>query len=448
MMSATNINTSRRRSVSRQDVFERASAAAYIAHSTAYAGIHMPQPISRPSSKLGVNYTTTTTTSTTSTTTTTSTLHMPKAVPMMSYKANYGYSSQGSINNPSSKTSFYSTSTTSETQPLPSPGLEPRTASVSEKTRANHTATGTKKRVRRAPGQHPYRSSTFRTTVTALLRIGLLHIPLGIFALGQLTIALIIAPLLLLMATCTACSAAFCTVALDAWNPRWWRLVKDTISALLARPPKPTRSTSAATSPSAAKSTSPTKTKSEPEEKPLYERLVEDERRRVREMTEKLRHQRSRSASLSHSSSNFGASMVAGLAQAVDMHYATVPVRRHRHVASSLRKSTLATDDVAPSFDDASEQDETVEMLQADRCEDDFDHAAANDAATAYHDAAAELAALFQKPIRSHIPSSGASPLATSTMIHAARTSAVAANCVRPLPQMHRANRVGMVYPA
>ncbi|KAI9597009.1 hypothetical protein BDF19DRAFT_435538 [Syncephalis fuscata] len=234
----------------------------------------------------------------------------------------------------------------------------------------------------------------------ALLRFVLLHLPLAMFAGLQLCIALIVAPFLLMLAIGVACSTAFLAALLDMWNPRWWRLIKENVSSMLRparnarRTPSPVVATNTCKSPSSEKTTT--------EEKPLYEQLIDDERRRVRDVTEKLRaSRRQQAATFSHlpsAANSMGASLVTGLACSVDSppSYNSLPVRRQRPATSNLRLYKTA----APASNDTITSTTTKNNgLFHTNCIDRTTISAS------YRDAAAELAAVFNNKQASHDPS-------------------------------------------
>ncbi|RKP28051.1 hypothetical protein SYNPS1DRAFT_26345 [Syncephalis pseudoplumigaleata] len=209
------------------------------------------------------------------------------------------------------------------------------------------------------------------------------------FAALQLCIALVVAPFLLMFAIGVACGAAFLVALLDMWNPRWWCSVKAHVGSVLRPAHHSRRASSPATSmmsPCRSTSSSGSESKEEEgeeEEKPLYERLIDDERRRVRSETEKVRARRRQQAStlprLPSSAAGMGASLVSGLASAIDTppSYNSLPARRpHRPGASNLRMYTTTHSDVNDSSSNNNSNNH-------------------NGASASYRDAAAELAALF-----------------------------------------------------
>ncbi|KAI8056257.1 hypothetical protein BDF22DRAFT_332102 [Syncephalis plumigaleata] len=284
------------------------------------------------------------------------------------------------------------------------------------------------------------RTST-RTTVhhststfpAKLLRFILLHLPLAIFAAVQLCIALVVAPFLLMFAIGVACGTAFLAALLDMWNPYWWRLVKEHVGSVL----RPARSSSSRRSSSPASSTSPSrslsssstssshsngsdsKEKQLPEEKPLYERLIDDERRRVRDVTEKVRarrrHQQAASLSqLPSASSIMGASLVTGLAGSIETpsSYSSLPTRRqHRPTSSGLRMYKTATYPRS-AMDEAAYQSSSVVKNSKPILTNDTN--SNGGASASYRDATAELAALFNNN-KQKLPSSDSTTTTTTT---------------------------------
>jgi hypothetical protein len=290
------------------------------------------------------------------------------------------------------------------------------------------------------------------------------------FAGLQLCIALIVAPFLLMLAIGVACGTAFLAALLDVWNPAWWRLIKQHIGAML----RPTRTSCRAASPAmSTKSCTPPPVAAADQqsdavvEKPLYEQLIDDERRRVRNVTEKLRARRRRAATLSHppSAVNMGASLVAGLALSIDPPHHSLPVRRHRPGNSNLRThkiSALTPRDVDNRMYSKSTRSASTTITKESKTthDDDFDRSDAAAASASYRDAAAELAALFREkhvtaspdnnsPLSSPIAVKKSTPIACGRL-YASPSAASMHYALVPTPTMHsvdeqrRPERVGL----